>query len=279
MKVLSISLFLLGCIAPMFAQETTTKVVLQKGDKIVVKTDMQSKMTQSMMGGEPTEIVTNIISDATLEVMDLTDKGYVLQQTLTKVKMDFNGFGQSMTYDSDSKEKSDNPFVKSFAEKIGKPESHLLGFNGKQIEEESEKKEKNNGGGKGMMRMLNGGMGARINAAFLVIPEGANATNGWMDTSDNDGLKTIRKFSILNRMGSMVSLNVLTQTKGEVNMNQQGMEITSVVNTTSEETWMVNAENGRVLMQNVQMKTNNKTIMNDKESPSTGTTTIQTNYE
>ncbi|MCF8293970.1 MAG: hypothetical protein K9I70_09180 [Chitinophagaceae bacterium] len=269
----------------LYAQEIPGKVVLQKGDIIKVTTDMTSSNTQSMMGGDPMEMKTNTNSYTELEVKEVLTDGYKMSQTMKKMKMDFDGFGQKTTYDSESKEKQDNPFVKQLAEKINIPEDIKLGFDGKLIEEEANEDKKagskdgKRGGGRGGMRMMGMGTNSSAESAFLVVPKDAVTKGGWEESTEKDGLKTRRKYTMGAVMGTMATVTVQSQTKGDLDMNRGGMPMTTKVNTLTEEMIMVNMSTGKVQMHTVNMTNNSKTIMNDKESPSTGKTTITTTVE
>ncbi len=275
-KIISCALAILFSVTG-FAQEMAGKVVLKKGDIIKVTTDMNSTNTQSMMGGDPMEMKTVTNSYTELEVKDVLADGYKISQTLKKMKLDFDGFGQKTNYDSESKEKQDNPFVKQLAEKVNVPEEIKLGFDGKVIEDASkdEKKDKRGGG----MRMMGMGSSASAESAFLVIPKDAVAKGGWEEQTEKEGLKTRRKYTLGAMMGNMATVTVQSQTKGDIEMNRGGMPITSKVNTLTEEMMMVDITSGKVQMHTVTMTNNGKTIMNDTESPTTGKTTITTTVE
>ncbi len=274
-----------------FAQEISSKVVLQKGDIIRVTSEMNSTNTQSMMGGEPMESKTTSNSYTELVIKEVTDNGYVMTQTLKKMKLNFDGFGQKTSYDSESKEKQDNPFVKALAEKVNVPEDIKLGFDGKVIEEDKkdEKEMKKGGGtgtgkgtgggGRGMMKMMGMSNSSALESSFLIIPQDAVAKGGWEETTEKDGLKTRKRYTLGAMMGMMATVTVQSQTKGDIEMNRGGMAMTTKVNTTSEEMIMVNITTGKVQMHTVNMNNNSKTMMGDTENPSSGKTTITTTIE
>jgi hypothetical protein len=279
-KVIYLGLALL-CSYTGFTQELAGKVVLKKGDIIKVTTDMNSTNSQSMMGGEPMEMKTVLNSYTELEVKDILTDGYKVSQTLKKMKMDFDGFGQKINYDSESKDKQDNPFIKQMSEKVNVPEEIKLGFDGKIIEDENKDDKKGGKDGKrgGGMRMMGMGSSASAESAFLVIPKDAVAKGGWEEQTEKEGLKTRRKYTLGAVMGSMATVTLQSQTKGDIEMNRGGMPITTKVNTLTEEMMMVDVTTGKVQMHTVTMTNNGKTIMNDNESPTTGKTTITTSVE
>jgi hypothetical protein len=263
------------------AQEISPKLVLKKGDKIKVTTEMNSSNSQSMMGREPMESKTKTNSYTELEVKEVLDNAYIITQTLKTMKLSFDGFGQKMNYDSESKEKQDNPFTKQIAQKVNVGEDFKIALNGKLIENQkaNESKKDDKKEGRGFMRMMGGNGGNVVESAFLIIPKDAVAKGGWEDTTTNDGLTTRKKYSIGAIMGNMATVTVQAQTKGEIEMNRGGMAMTTKVNITSEEMIMVDISTGKVQMHTVNSNDNSHTIANDMDNPSTGKTTITSTYE
>lgn len=281
----TIGLFLLALLnfQISFSQESTVnpsdKVILTKGEIIKISTNMSSENTQSMMGGDPTEMKTMSKTYTEYEVKELTSYGYLLSKTLKKMSLDFDGFGQVTSYDSEKEAKTDNPFVKPFAEKIGISEDVKLGFDGKMIEEEGKDKKGGKGKGKGMGRMMGAGNMTSVNSAFQLIPKSAIEKMEWEETKEEEGLKTRRRYKIGGMMGNLAKLYVQAQTKGDIEIIQGGMSIITNVNVISEEVIIVNMETGKVQMQTINSTTNNKVFMNDKESPATGTTAVTITVE
>lgn len=283
MKTIGLFLLTLLNFQTSFSQESTVnpsdKVILSKGEIIKISTNMSSENTQSMMGGDPTEMKTMSKTYTEYEVKELTSYGYLLNKTLKKMSLDFDGFGQVTSYDSEKEAKTDNPFVKPFAEKIGLSEEVKLGFDGKMIEEEGKDKKAGKGKGKGMGRMMGAGNMTSVNSAFQLIPKSAIEKMEWEETKEEEGLKTRRKYKIGGMMGNLAKLYVQAQTKGDMEINQGGMSIITNVNVVSEEVIIVNMETGKIQMQTINSTTNNKVFMNDKESPATGTTAVTITVE
>ena len=269
------------------AQLPSGKLVLQKGDIIKIHTEMTSSNKQSMGGGEPMEMKTSTQTYTELEVKEVQDKKYILNETLKKMKMDFDGFGQKTHYDSESKEKQDNPFLQSVTEKLGVAEEIQLGMDGKLIEDPAKDKEKEGHGhkeggmrGGGRMMKMNGmGNSNTAETAFLIVPADAITKGGWEETTEKDGLKTRRKYTIGGTMGNMVTVNVQSQTKGTIDMNRGGMPVSSKVNTLTEEMILVDIQTGKVQMHTIHLTNNGTTTVNGQENPSTGDTTITTTIE
>ena len=261
------------------AQEVPGKLVLHKGDIIKVTNEINSANTQVMREGEPMEMKTKSTSFTELLVKEVKDSAYIMTQTVKKMTLDFEGFGQNIHYDSDSKDKIDNPMIKPLADKVGVAEEIKLGFDGKVIEDESANDKSKDGRGRGGMRMMGRASSSSVEGAFLVIPKEAIAKGGWESTSEKDGLKTRRKYTLGAMMGSMATVTVQSQTKGEIEINRGGMPMTTKVNTLTEEMIIVDISTGKVQMHNTTMNDNGKTVINGNENPTTGKTTISTTVE
>ncbi len=283
MKTILLSALCLFSVGISQAQEATNKVILKKGDVIKVNSDIMSSMTQPMMGDESAEMKTSSKSLTVLEVTEELPNGYKLSKTLKTLTFDFDGFGQTTSYNSEKDAKTESPFLKPIAEKVGITEEIMIGFDGKEIEKEDKDLDKNKkgpgrrggfGGMGGLMKMGNG-----VSAAFQLIPKGALENMGWEDTTEKDGFKTRRKYKIGGMLGNMAKIYVQSQTTGETEMNQAGKQITNKVNNTAEEMILVNIETGRVQMQTINGQTHNKTIVDDKERPSSGTTSVTITVE
>jgi uncharacterized membrane protein len=281
MRILNFCLGLLFSVSAI-AQDSPYSLKLSVGDVIKVNTDLNSTNTSSMMGGDPMESKTISNSYTELKVTGKTDSTYTLTQTLVRMKLDFEGFGQKMNFDSESKEKQENPFAKQIMEKIGQAEEIIVSLNGEVIEPVAakEKEGKSRGGaGKGMMRMMSGGGASAAETAFLVVPQKALTEGVWETTNEKDGLTTKRRYTLGAVMGNMATITVQSQTKGDIDMSRNGMQMTSKVNTLSEDMILVDLSSGKVQMHTAEMTNNSKTFMNGQESPSSGKTTISSTFQ
>ena len=102
--------------ATLFAQNPTSRIVLAKGQKMVVTTTVA--ITSSNMG---VEALVNTTSENTLEVKQATDKDYTISSTLTKMKLSMDAPGNTTSYDSEKKEDQETEMGKSMSEKLNKP--------------------------------------------------------------------------------------------------------------------------------------------------------------
>ncbi len=282
----------LCCFQLATAQNFTQKVILKKGDKIKSSTDMNSTATQSMMGGEAMEMKTTLITVGEMEVKEVLENGYLIISTAKSMKMDFDGFGQKMNYDSEDKTAKKEGPLASLDEMINKPEELKIDFKGKFIVDSTMNQEEKKGpkgekgkrggggfGGKGMMKMMGMESGSSSELAFLLIPENTKPGTSWETKSEKDGLTTRKKFTLDGLMGNVANVSVQSQVKGTVESNRGGFAMTNKMNTTSDELILVDIETGRVQMVNNKSNISNIMIMNDKENPSTGKSETTTTFE
>ncbi|MBP6456813.1 MAG: hypothetical protein KA275_08800, partial [Chitinophagaceae bacterium] len=228
------------CYQNLIAQNFTQKVILKKGDIIKSTSDMNSSSTQSM-GGEAMEMKTTLVSASEMEVKEVLENGYLISVTTKSMKMDFEGFGQKMNYDSENKTAKKEGPMASLDEMINKSEELIIDFKGKYIvdssKNEEEKKDakgekgKKGNGGKGMMKMMGMESGSSVEAAFLIIPENTKPGMSWETKSEKDGLTTRKRFTLDGLIGNVANISVQSQVKGTVETNRGGFAMTNKMNT------------------------------------------------
>ena len=103
MKKIPITLLAVFAIGLLYAQTGTNKpmsavkIVLSKGQKIVVENTVS--IESSMSPG--VEASSTTASENILEVKDVTDKGYIISNSLSKLKLSMDMMGQNSSYDSE----------------------------------------------------------------------------------------------------------------------------------------------------------------------------------
>lgn len=246
-----------------FAQEPTQKVVLTKGQKVKMTTEMKSNKTQAKQG----EMKTDLLMVTELEVTELTDKGYKMNITMTKAKMKFESSFFTGEYDSEDDAKKKGQMAKGFEQVMNKPEAILLGFDGKVIKDPAKEDKMDM-----MKRMMGGGDAATAaQGAFLIMPKDIEIGKKWRTTSEEDGLKVITEYTYKGMMGNMANLTANQQTKGEVSGGRGG-QFTSKINNLTQMTIMVDANTGLITMKTINTKDNSETEMGGETYKSTGTT-------
>ena len=103
--------FLTAATFNIYAQKNEPKIVLTKGQKIIVKTTSNQDADMGM-GMEMKNFTT---AQTDLFVMDVSDVNYTLTSTLKGLKLTMDMMGQTSSYDSDKKEDSASVLGKSVA--------------------------------------------------------------------------------------------------------------------------------------------------------------------
>lgn len=197
----------------LFAQSQIDKINLTKGQIIKVKSIDTSNLAQKR-GEESMDMKTFSNSYTEYQILDVENDHYRVSQTLKQIQIDFDGYGQKMSYNSsDTTKKQEGMMADQLKDKINKADTILLGFDGKMIEQNNEKKKDKKGGG--MMRMMNQGMSG-IDNAFLIIPTDVKEETGWKKDNTKDDLKSQTIYFVEKINGNMIELSFKKKTKGTV---------------------------------------------------------------
>ena len=148
MKKTFILSFALFSVMQLHAQQRATKIVLNKGQKITMVSRDTSSMSQKR-GEESMDMKTVAGSATEVEIIDVSTKNYTATATLKKIKIDFDGYGQKIKYDSESQDKQEGMMAEQMKNVIGKADTLAFDFAGKKEEDEQNGERKGKGNGKG----------------------------------------------------------------------------------------------------------------------------------
>jgi hypothetical protein len=267
---------LMICSSVTFAQTFTQTVKVDKANKVTIQTTMSSNTTTEMQGNKM-ENNTKVISSSSMEVIDISKEKISLKTTLNKIKLDFEGFGQKMNYDSEDKTTHDNMIGKTMKETIGKSDELAVTAEGKLIKEEKKEKEDKKKGG-GMQKMMMGGSSFDGSSAFLIIPAGTKVGDSWKKDINEDGLHTQTIYTLESVDANMATIGTKERSKGTVKGEAQGMEMNTEIDNMSSGSITVDITTG--LVKKLINKTEVKSKMNmmGQEMPSSGTISATTIY-
>ncbi len=260
--ILFFSFLILGFSAQ--AQKATDKIKLTKGQLINMTTEMKSDMKQAKRG----EMKTDMTLVSSMKVAEINDKGYVLEATMDKARMKFEGFGMKQEYDSEDEAKQEGMIAQGFKKALGKTEKLTLGFDGKVIKDPTAEAKKKGG----MMRMMGGAdIASTVEGVFLLLPADLEVGKKWRTTTENEGLKTITEYTYKGMMGNMANLTANQQRKGEVEGGRGG-QFTTKVNQLTQMTLMVDANSGLISMKTSKTKDSSSTEMGGETYKNEGVT-------
>lgn len=216
-SVLILSLLASGAI---FAQKNAEKLSLKPGQKFSIYGN-DSSATAQKMGDQPMNMTTLSNSVTEFEVISQTETGFLLKSTLTKIKIDFEGFGQKMAYDSEDPKKQEGMMAEQLKGKIGNADTVEVGLDGALIEDETNDKKKGRGRG-GMMRMMEMQSGS-VENVFLFVPNDAKVGQGWKADKTKEGVKTQTIYFVESIDGDLAKVSFKRKKKGtRVMKGQQG---------------------------------------------------------
>ncbi len=214
--------------AASFAQTSTGKLSLVKGQKLQIDNNIKSVINQEMMG-QSIEIILDANLIHQVEVKDKKDKSYMVSSTLTKLTTNGNAMGQSMSFDSDKKEDQESETGKAMKDQLNVVKDVELNETAQVINAvKSDKKASSGGQLMDMVASVTGGNADEsngANAAFEVMPAGKKVGDSWSDSTITNEIKTYRNYTIKEIKGHDATL-LLTGTQiTKKKVEQQGMEI------------------------------------------------------
>lgn len=273
-KALFASLFSLST-SIAFSQEGT-KIQLQKGQVIKI-TSKDSSFVSNTMGGETNDMTSVSKSYSTLTVADLDNKRALCIAKLDKIHINFDGFGQKMEYDSQDPSKQNSPMASTLKDKIAKPDTLLYDAYGKAMDA-PDKAEAKKGKGRGLMRMMNQGSGYTENM-FLSIPSEVVLGKGWKTDNSKNDIKSQTIYFYDKLEGDIATVSFKKKTKGIMNNEMQGMQMTIELDNLSEGELTVNVKTGRVIKFKEITQSNTKSNPMGRETTSKGTTVSELTFE
>ncbi|MDO9373819.1 MAG: DUF6263 family protein [Bacteroidota bacterium] len=213
-----------------FAQTTSGKLGLTKGQKLQVDNSIKSVISQEM-AGQSIEISVDANLVHQLEVKDKKDKSYVVASTLKKLSTNGNAMGNSLSFDSDKKEDLESETGKALKDRLNVAQDIELADDAKVINGVKPSTDKPASGGQ-LLDMINNVTGAGndnsngANAAFEVMPAGKKVGDTWSDSSITEEIKTYRNYTLKEIKGDVATVSLTGKQITNKKVEQQGMQIT-----------------------------------------------------
>ena len=238
-KVLS-AILLFSC---MHSNAQYAKTIsLKKGQTIVCssKTNTESEMGMGNMKND-------INTASELTVIDENEKSYILTSTLSKMKMDMEGMGQNMSYDSDNKEDRESEMGKMIGEKLNSSDTFSLDKSTGSIKLLNVPSEGETSGSGGMSIMSGGDKDNQVvGDAFLIIPSDKKIGDSWNVTTTNKGLTTNKTYTLKTIDNNIALVELTGTTAGTVEQEVQGMTMNMTMDSKFKGEIKVNTQNGIV---------------------------------
>lgn len=195
-------------------------IQLQKGQKInvVITNSADTDMGMGM------QITNNSENTNVLTVTGETDKEYTLTNTLTRLKVSFEGMGQSQVYDSEKESDRTSELGKSLTEAIGKSVnvnvnkiSGMPVYN--KVDAGPEKPVSNP-----MENLMTafGGEEPSVAGAFLIIPQGKKSGESWTEVDSTKDKKGTKTYTIKSVSGKVAHLTFTSDLAANMNIEANG---------------------------------------------------------
>ena len=238
MKRVFLTLMGISLTMVLVAQTPGSRIVLSRGQKILVTTTVfiNTNMAPGM------EATSSSTSENSLEVKQATDKFYILNSILTKLKLNAEMPGNSTAYDSEKKGDNDSEIGKSLSEKLNKvTEITIDNATGKAlntIKSDPKIGMDESNPMQSMMQMFgdNSSDEAIVSGAFQLIPQGKKVGDSWSDSVNEKNMKVMRNYTFRSRedSGAMVQLRTTIESTGTMEAMGMNMDVNTITQTTSD---------------------------------------------
>ncbi len=223
-------------------------IQLQKGQQInvVVTTVSDTDMGMGM------QLKNNSENTNLLTVTGETDKEYILTNKLTKLKVGFEGMGQSHEYDSEKESDQKSEMGQSLTKAIGKSINvHINKYNGVSVSDKvdpgPEKAEANP-----MESMMSafGGDEPAVAGAFLIIPQGKKAGDSWIEVDSTKDKKGTKTYTLKSVSGNVAQVTFTSEQAANTNIDANGNNLSVQMNIKSTGDLLADVATGLVSKRN-----------------------------
>lgn len=210
-----------------FAQNNAS-VNLKKGQKYIVENNI-STQSNTTVQGQSMEAKVDATTTFNIEIKDLVNNNYNLNNTLTAVKLNMNQMGQETTFDSEKKEDMAGPIGGVLKDYINQPKSIIIDKSGKVIPQKTEGKTDSAVDAVNMITKQLGdfdatGYGAEM--AFESLPQNIKVGTTWSNKTDDDGISKTTNYTVTAISGNLATISLTGTLTTEKKMEMQGMEMT-----------------------------------------------------
>jgi Family of unknown function (DUF6263) len=208
----------------LFASAQSQKITVSKGQKLESGSVMKMNMTIDMMG-QSMENIFDTKTTSEIEVKDVTEKGFLLSNTIKRVVSKVTAMGNDINFDSDKKEDMDGQMGEAYKGKINTPKELLVGKDGKIAEVIGEQKE--DAAGMGSMLNIESMSKGQSYPLLIQLPSG-NVKPGdtWTDSSGTpETVKRVMFYTLKEIKGDDIIVSFTGRMAKTGTIQQGGMEI------------------------------------------------------
>ncbi|MEO6949343.1 MAG: DUF6263 family protein [Ginsengibacter sp.] len=271
MKKITLFLATALCIATTYAQNTLN---LQKGQKYAVENKVTT-VSSTEVQGQSMETNVNATTTYNVEVSDVTPTNISLNNTISRMVMNMSMMGQEMNFDSDKKEDLNGQMGSTFKDYIMKTMVVNLDKSGKVIPAKKEDaKEETNPVLKSLGDFETQGFGAQL--AFQALPAGLKVGSSWTSDLNTSSTKNTTKYTVTSIAGDLATLAIDGKMSAEMEMEQQGMQMTTKTKGTITGSQVVNMKTGVIQSNTTTVNADGNVEVMGQDLPVTTKTTSTT---
>jgi hypothetical protein len=186
----------------------------------------------------------NMQMKSAFTIIDENDKSFILTASLKGIKMDMDGMGQQMSFDSEKPEDKSSPMAEGLGEKLSAIDTFAVNKNTGLITRISKKKDSESNG----MGMVSSGNGSEpVNEIFFAVPMSKKIGDSWQDSSSTEGLTTKKTYTLVSREKNIATIKYMGVNFGNINSEVQGTPMTAVVDSKLSGELKVNMETGLLI--------------------------------
>lgn len=277
MKAALLLLASIACTFSSLAQKNDGKVVLTKGQKIIIKTSS----TQDADMGMGMEMKNFSSSQNNLVVLDADDTSYSITNTLTGLKISMDMMGQTTSYDSDKKEDSASEIGKSIPN-LNIPDTVTMNkysraVNARKRAEPVSTEDTNPL--ENMFQAFNNNKETVVSEAFFLIPKGKKVGDKWSDSSSTKDTKSYKEYVLQSIDNGIATILENSKIENNTQTEIQGMQVTVSMSAKSTIEIKVDSNTGLVNKRETKTDLAGNLEMMGQSVPVTGKGTITTTYE
>jgi hypothetical protein len=216
------------------AQKASNKLQFQKGQKLEMQTTVKSA---SQMMGQSIDI--NILSTRLLNVADVSGGNATIENKVKRLQVNFNGMGQSQSYDSDKETDRNSDMGKNFEKGLKNTYTITVDPSGKitavkAADDNPNKKADSTAGGQDMMSGMMDGMMEGFDlpqvgdaTEFAILPsKEISKGETWTDTtSANEDTKRNATYKVTDINNNEIVLDYTEDVSTKTTKENMGMEV------------------------------------------------------
>lgn len=258
------------------------KLTLTKNQQITISSNIIQDIDMAAMG---MQMKNNTSTTAIILVKDAGKDQYQTSYKVSKMKVSMEVMGQETKFDSENPEDSKTEMGKELAGKINQEVNVSIDKNtGKAVMEVTETAEMKDDAKKNPMEDLMNSLGpvddaAAVETAYLIIPEGKKKGDSWTDSTNNNGMKDVKTYTIKEIKDNIATVGLTALVKGSTSTEAEGMQMDVTIDSKTTGDIFVNTKTALVQKRVSTMELNGTIDMMGQSIPMSSKAIIAVDYK